>query len=132
MTSGGRGTSAKRSASKVSTHKLSTYTSVGSMPGGQFYSSRSEPGLAWQHTKPKSSVPSQRHLSSRGTYRREVSKSQHLTSTRPQLQSTPAIIGTGPTKAKSQFLYSPVDVPTTMSKPPVVEFSQATLKEASG
>lgn len=133
MTSAGRGPTAKKSASKVSTYQISNYAPVGSMAGGQLYSSRSEPGLAWQHSKAKTSVPSQRHPSSRSNYRREVSKSQYITNTRPpQLHPTPAMNGTGPTRAKSQFICSPVDVSTTMSKPPVVEFSQATLKESSG
>lgn len=132
MTSAVRGPTAKSSASKVSTYKLSSYAPLGSMAGSQLYSSRSEPGLAWQHTMPKSSVPSQRHSSSRDTYRREVSKSQYIANIRPQPRPTPAINGTGPTRARSQFVCNPVDVSTLTSKPPVDEFSKATLKDTSG
>lgn len=154
MTSTVRGATAKRSASKVSTYKQSSHTPVGSMARGQLYSSQSEPGMAWQQTMAKSSAPSQRHRSAggpgRSTYRTEVSKSQYITSVMPQQKAkevsksqyitgvmpqhvpAPALNGTGPTRAKSQFLCRPVDVSTTMSKPPVVEFAQTTLKETSG
>lgn len=63
---------------------------------------------------------------------REVSKSQYITSVGAQPVPAPALNGTGPTRAKSQFLCNPVDLSTTMSKPPVVEFAQTTLKESSG
>ncbi|XP_075881076.1 plakophilin-1-like [Nelusetta ayraudi] len=63
---------------------------------------------------------------------REVSKSQYITSVGPQPVPAPALNGTGPTRAKSKFLCNPVDLSTTMSKLPVVEFAQTTLKESSG
>lgn len=134
MTTNGRGPTVKKTASKVSTYKLSNYTPVGSVAHGQVYSSRSEPGLAWQHSMQKSSATAKRHPPTTTSYQRQVSKSQsqYLTNTRPQPLPAPAINGTGPSRAKSQFLCNPVNVSTTMSKPPVVEFAQATLKEASG
>lgn len=135
MTSTARGPTAKRTASKVSTYKQSSYAPVGSMARGQLYSSRSEPGLTWQQTMPKSSAPSQRHPSAGGpgrSYRKEVSKSQYITSVMHQPVPAPALNGTGPTKSKSQFLCNQVEASNTMSKPPVVEFAQATLKESSG
>lgn len=136
MTSTTRGPTAKKSASKVSTYKHGSYAPISPVARGQIYSSRSEPSLSWQQTQPKSSAPSQRHPSvgghGRSTYRKEVSKSQYITNVMPQPVPAPAVNGTGPARARSQFLVNPVNMSTTMSKPPVVEFAQAKIKETAG
>lgn len=129
MTNNTKGATMKKNVT-VSSYQLNGYGPVGSMARGQLSSSRSEPGLAWQRTTTKSSVPAQRLPSNRGTYRKKMSTSQYVTRTGPQLP-VPTLNGTGLTKTKSQFVCSPVDVSKTMSQPPVLEFTQK-RKESTG
>lgn len=128
MTSHTKGAAMKKSGT-VSTYQLNGYGPVGSMARGQFSSSRSEPGVAWQRTITKSSVPSQRHPSSRGTYRKEASTGQFITRTRSQLP-VQTLTGTGQAKTKSQFVCSPVDVSKTMSQPPILEYMRKRKESA--
>lgn len=129
MTNNAKRVSVKKNAT-VSTYQHNGYGPMGSMARGQMSSSRSEPGMAWQRTMTKISVPSQRLPSSRGTYRKDTSTSQYITRTRSQLP-VQTLNGTGQTKTKGQFVCIPVDVSKTTSRPPVLEFMQK-RKESTG
>lgn len=128
MTNNSKGATMKKSAT-VSAYQLDGYGPMGSMARGQLSSSRSEPGLGWQRLT-KSSVPSQRLPSNRGTYRKEASISQFINRNRSQVP-VQTLNGTGLTKTKSQFVCSPVNVSKTMSQPPVLELMQK-RKESTG
>lgn len=107
-----------------------SHTPVGSAARGQNNTSHSEPDLARQLSMPKRSVPPQRFLSNRGTYKAERAISQYITNTtaaQHQFMSTTTgqpqytMNGTSQIKTNNQFICSQIDAPKQLSKLQVTE-----------
>uniref|UniRef100_A0A4W6CJC3 Plakophilin 1b n=1 Tax=Lates calcarifer TaxID=8187 RepID=A0A4W6CJC3_LATCA len=107
-----------------------SHTPVGSAARGQNNTSHSEPDLARQLSMPKRSVPPQRFLSNRGTYKAERAISQYITNTtaaQHQFMSTTTgqpqytMNGTSQIKTNNQFICSQIDTPKQLSKLQVTE-----------
>ncbi|XP_047439689.1 plakophilin-1 isoform X2 [Mugil cephalus] len=121
-------TSSKRSAAKGSTIASTYYYERGYAPAGTTKvglknTSRSEPDVAWLRSVQKPSVTQQSIVSSKGMYRTQRSTSQFLNGTTapPLSPSMYAVNGTGQARAKSQFIYSTIEVPKSPLKPLVTE-----------
>lgn len=112
-----KGSSVKRNTAASTYQYERSYAPVGSMAVGKTNTSRSEPDMAWLRSMPKRSVPPQRLLSNRGTYRAERANCQFFTSTASQPLHT--MNGTGQTKTNTQLICSQVD--SAPPKPPVTK-----------
>ncbi|XP_075952897.1 plakophilin-1 isoform X1 [Anarhichas minor] len=116
-----KGSSVKKSTTTYTSK--SSYASLGSMAVGQNNTSRSDSDLLGRGLVTQRSVPPQRLLSNRGTYKTERVSAHFVTNTasQPQLQPVHTVNSTGQTKTNSHFISSQVNVTKTLPKSPVTE-----------
>lgn len=112
------------------------YPRISSMTVNQTTNTSSgEPGLAWQKSMTKYSVPPKRTVSSKSTTKMQRTSSQFVSSTRHAAQSQPhspsqplppsppAFVGSAAnaTKGNSQFIVTQADASKVASKPPATD-----------
>ncbi|XP_070815262.1 plakophilin-1 [Chaetodon trifascialis] len=118
---GTKASTVKRNTAASTYQYERSHAPVSFTKAGRFYSSRSEPDLAFHLPMNKRSAPSQRLLSNSSTYRTARSKSQFIVSSTSQRLPVPTANGPAQTKINTQFVCSPADVSKTSSKPPADE-----------
>ncbi|XP_008319084.1 plakophilin-1 isoform X2 [Cynoglossus semilaevis] len=110
----------KRNLAAASLHYERCYGPVGTMPKGHANTSRSEPDLLRQRSVPaRPSVPMQRFLSNRGTYRTERQSNMFITSS-PGHSVPPQNGHISPTKT-NHIKTIKMDLSKTLSKPTVTD-----------